>query len=369
MLDAGEPSTTTAANGTFSFSNLDTAAVAGKNVIVQGGTYLDPLGNAVAFNGKLIALPPAAGTTAAVTPFSTLKAAGLSDAALTQLLGKTPESLTTGDFAAGSGTEDVGVKLFEMLSNPALGLTSTSSGDKFLAVAKAVATTIQTAFNGGLDLSQPGAMDSLIELAEQNALAAATAYDAAAGADGVVTDAEQATLEANVQAATVADLNTEAAKLAAIAYAAARGASVEFDASGNFLRYRITESQLASLGGVDQFAGAPTPGQLYVDVEGTLLGTDTAPITFAQLNALGVDGLSGDDLAPYLRLLPGNIAGVGAAITLDMAGVTNGAVAGTELDATDTGIAGGLGVSTDVAQGTLAGYLGGAGWDDPLGQD
>jgi hypothetical protein len=255
-----------------------------------------------------------------------------------------------------------------MLSNPALGLTSTSSGDKFLAVAKAVATTIQTAFNGGLDLSQPGAMDSLIELAEQNALAAAAAYDAAAGADGVVTDAEQAALETNVQSTTAADLATEGAKLAAIAYAAARGASVEFDASGAFLRYRIAESQLGNLAG-DEFAAAPIPGDLYVDVEGTLLGQDTAPITFAQLNALGVDGISGDDLAPYLRLLPGNIAGVATGVTLDMAGVAAGAVAGTELDATDTGIAAGLGVSTDVAQGTLAGYLGGAGWDDPLGQD
>lgn len=369
-LDTGEASTTTGTDGKYSFTQTQIDAAPGAKIIVQGGTYTDATGHDVAFNGKLVA--PAGEEN--ITVFSTLKAAGVSDSLLSTMLGgKTLDDLTSDDFSGTTGFEEASLKIFELIDS----LTAPGdSADKVESIARTIGAVLQEIADQGGDLSNPGAIASAVELAQDSAIDAAAAFDALAGADGVITDAEEDALEAQVDADLDAFIAANARDIQRIDYASQVGATAEFDANGVFQRYRITETALLEdlVGNGDYFgsgqAGA-LAGQLYVDVEGTLLGGASNPITFSQLSALGVDKVVADDLAPYLRIRGGQAdiahnlvdnADGSPPFSIDAANTDHGLVYGTILGDEVTNL-GGLG--TETSDGTMASYLGSAGWNDP----
>jgi len=377
-LDAGEPTAPVVLGlFTFNLSSDQLTAVVGKNIVVQGGTYTDKDGNTVNFLGKLIAPPGLA----EVTPFSTLKTAGVSDALIKALLGgRDLEDLGVDDFSGSSRIEAFAQSLMNLLSDPALGLTGDFSSDKLEFIASSVGRTLQAALDAGVDFSQPGALDDVMVLARAGAQSAASLYDDSANADGTISDAALASAETALKTQDVlglAQLQGNLVRIAIEKYAAAHGATAEFDAAGNFVAYHVSESNLSGLSG-DLFGAdsdAPVAGDLILDVEGTLLGSAAQPITFSQLNALGVDLVLADSPegsdspdAPYLRLTVGNIdANPDFGIEdNDMAG--GGLVIGTELPSGVTTIA--LDLGADITpDNVLAGFLGSSGWDDPLDQD
>lgn len=372
-LDAGEP-TAAVVNGLFTFnlSSDQLTAVVGKNIVVQGGTYTDKDGNTVNFLGKLIAPPGLA----EVTPFSTLKAAGVSDDVIKALLGgRDLADLNVDDFNGSSSIEAFAQSLMNLLSDPALGLTGDFSSDKLEFIASSVGRTLQAALDAGVDFSLPGALDEVMVLARAGAEVAANRYESFKSEDGSISDDNLGLAEFGQPLNF--GLHATLSRIAIEKYAAAHGATAEFDAAGKFLHYRISEGNLSGLSG-DLFGAdsdAPVAGDLILDVEGTLLGSAAQPITFSQLNALGVDLVLADSPegsdspdAPYLRLTVGNIdANPDFGIEdNDMAG--GGLVIGTELPSGVTTIA--LDLGADITpDNVLAGFLGSSGWDDPLDQD
>jgi len=366
-LDAGEASTTTDSTGRYSFTQTQIDASNGSKVIVQGGTYKDSTGNDVAFTGKLVA--PAG--EANITVFSTLKSAGLSDSVLEAMLGKPMDELTTDDFGANSSFEEASLKIFELIDS----LTGADdSADKVETIAQTIGAVLQKILDEGGDLSNAGAISSAVELAQDAAQDAATDFDALAGADGVLSDAEEQQLEDQLEMDLDAFLLANAGDIARIDYASQVGATAEFDANGAFVRYRITESAfLEDMLGNGNYFGAGqagvNAGELYLDVEGTLLGGASQPITFSQLSALGVDKVVADELAPYLRILGGQADMARSAVdsaengglSIDAGLTDHGLVYGTIVGGEVTNL-GGLGTLT--SDGTLASYLGSSGWTD-----
>lgn len=316
VLDAGETSTTTNADGTYAFS---TPVPSGVPLVVTGGTYKNAAGQDVAFTGTLKA--PAGGT--AITPFSTLAAAGIDSATLAELLGgRDYNSLSLSDFdSATDALETLAIALFDQLNAGA-------SVDDLV-------DALEQANANGLDLSDPEA---------------AIAASSSAVSGDPISAADVAKINAGLPFNAVAVFNSS---------------------TGAFDHYEIAESDLGLLGGVNQFGADP----LWVQVEGTILGTQANPIEFSQLQALGVDKVLADDLAPYLRLIgsqvdngdPGFTIAEGpnqGVVALDG---TIGAIGGTELN-TNAPLESNLGISMPdtTTPGDLAGFLGGADWNDPL---
>lgn len=314
VLDSNEVLATTDASGNYQFP-AGTTAPAGVKLLASGGSYTDKAGQPVSFTGTLAA--PAGG--AAITPYSSLAAAGISASVLSEMLGgRDWNSLTASDFAATSNIEAVGLAIFEQLN----------AGASINEVIAAL-----TAGAPSLDLSDPTAAMSVLTLA-------------ASGNTPVAGD--------------IAKIN------AGLPF----GATAVFDpVTGAFDHYAINESDLSLLGGVDQFGA----DDLWVNVEGTLLGSAASPVTFAQLNALGVDKVAADGLAPYLHLTTGNSAQT-PGFTIDASGAANGVVAtlsdmsvgGTDLG-NDNLMDSALGVNVQsVTDSQLSGYMNSVNWDDPL---
>lgn len=317
VLDPGEVLATTDANGIYKFPE-GTVAPAGAKILATGGTYIGKDGNPVSFTGTLQA--PPGGT--AITPFSTLAAGGMDPAVLSQMLGgRDWNSLTAADFAATSSLEEVGLAIFDQLNAGAT-------------IGQVIAA-LQSARSGGLDLSNPHA-----------ALAAITL----AASGGTMGEDHLAKINAGLPFNAVA----------------------VFDSSGNFHHYVIKESDLGLLGGTDQFGD----DDLWVQVEGTILGTAANPIKFSDLQALGVDKVVADDLAPYLRLLGSQVDIGNPGFTIDPSGAAQGvlaldgdigAIGGTELNE-NSPLESNLGISMPdtMTQADLANFLSAADWDDPL---
>src|SRR6185369_5952394 len=110
---------------------------------------------------------------------------------------------------------------------------------QMLAAAKAVANIIAAAELSGVDLTQGGSFDSIIELAQK------TAQDAVNG----ITPPTAAAYAAS-----------HGGQFARIDYAAAKGAFADFDANGVFVRYHITETNLSQLLGSGDYFGAGLAG-------------------------------------------------------------------------------------------------------------
>jgi hypothetical protein len=68
---------------------------------------------------------------------------------------------------------------------------------------------------------------------------------------------------------------------------------------------------------------------IVLQVEGTLLGTAANPLTFAQLQSLGVDSVLADGDAPYLRLISENITDLDTSIDFTDNGTSHVVVDGT----------------------------------------
>lgn len=336
LLSAGDIQTTTAADGTFSFSAADVAAGAGKNLIAQGGTL-----NGVAFTGKMMAAP---GTTE-ITPFSTLKAAGVPESLLTEMLGEDPDDLDLADFAAGTGSAEAeALALFELI-NKYTG--ENDDADKIELMAKAIGDALANAKAAGANLADPDVMANLNVLLDGIVAAIDQQFDADPTVDlsdpliAAMIDSADATIVAEG-----ANLNGVGTVDPYQAYAASIGAT--WNGSQYVLTETVAEALLAAGGFSNLGTTAGSAASIVLVAEGTLLGDAGNALTGDELATLGVDFVHADAAEPYLHLLAGNLA-AGGGLGGTVIGVGAGVVAvGTDFSVGDQAALSGLGVDVSL---------------------
>ncbi|MES2511636.1 MAG: hypothetical protein V4625_17050 [Pseudomonadota bacterium] len=361
VFNAGvDPSATTDALGKYSI-NLTAAQKAkvetglndlGKELklVVTGGT--DTV-SGLAFTGSLSsAASKDTAVEVKINAFTTMKAAGMSDAVLKEMLGgRDLDSLTSGDFDSADGVEAIAMKLWALVSDKVGG--DADAAEAAMAAVSSVleklnaaggdlnallgdggsldATELENLFGSAIDKAVALYDDSVLngtELTDEQLAAVMDDYADKLGSalDGFV--------DGNVSAQDLADFNAlkAAADTAAdatatnlantdsdiLAIAEKYHAQIGYDSNGDAVSFILDEADaqlLLDQGVVDPFAAFGSL-DLILQVDGTLLGTEDNPLTIAGLQALGVDGLSDgtDSFAPYLHLTEGNFTNVASDI-------------------------------------------------------
>ncbi len=314
-------------------------------LIVTGGT--DTVSNA-AFTGSLSsAASKDTAVEVKINAFTTLKAAGMSDAALKSMLGgRDLDSLTDDDFDSADGVEAIAMKLWALVSDKLGGSTDADKAEAAMTALSSVLEKLQEAggdlnvlLGDGVGSLGAGSLDTLVDGAVDKALAL---YDASVVSGKELTDEQLAAvmddyadelgsaldevangdvsgiaaLQANANAAADATATNLANTDTAILDLAERyNAQIGYNNAGDAVSFIIDEANaqlLLDQGDLDPFAAFDGTGagtlDLILQVDGTLLGTADNPLTLAGLKALGVDGISDgtDSFAPYLRLTEGN---------------------------------------------------------------
>lgn len=335
-----DPSATTGATGRYSIdltAAQKTQVESGLNnlgkqlkLIVTGGTDVT---NGTPFTGSLSAAAPRdTSVEGKINVFTTLKAAGMSENQLTQLLGVNPDTLTADDFnEPGDAVESLSLKLWSLVSDK-IGADADKAEAAMSALGNALEqlsgqgdlqTMLATMSASQLDLVVGPLVDGAIELydagyeineIDQMLGAAADSLDASGVfadlSDGVVDDDHTAAFAAAEAAVEDLRTNIDATSATVSNLAATYGADVRYNESGVATHFVISEDDalaISELGISDPFAAA-IGLDLVLQVEGTLLGTADNPLTFAQLAALGVDVISDGTAsgAGYLHLTSDN---------------------------------------------------------------
>ena len=345
-------------------------------LVVNGGT---DVASGKAFTGSLSSVASKdMAVEGKINVFTTMKAAGMGDKALTEMLGgRTLDSLSASDFdASGDAIEAVALKLWGLVSDKVAGdadaaeaaMTAVSSilekldaagGDLNALLGQGGsldAAELESLFGGAIDKAVALYDASVLsgeELTDEQLAAAMDDYAQALGsslagfADGDVSAADLAAFndlqdEANTAADTTStNLGNTAADV--LALADRYNAQIGYNPSGQAVSFILDEANaqlLLDQGVTDPFASIGL--DLILQVDGTLLGTVDNPLTLAGLQALGVDGISDgtDSFAPYLRLTEENFtnsasdidflasiaAGVGDLATGDLAVYVDGTI-------------------------------------------
>ncbi len=304
-----------------------------------------------------------------INVFTTMKAAGISDNVLQEMLGgRTLDSLTDGDFDSADGLEAVAMKLWALVSDKVGG-----DADAAEAAMTALGSVLEKLDAAGGDLNAllgdggsldatelenlfGAAIDKAVELYDASVLSGEELTDEQltavmddyaqelsgsldAFADGDVSNADLNAFNALLDEAdaaaesTATNLSNTSADVLAIAEQ--YNAQIGYNSSGDAVSFILDETNAQLL--LDQGVGDPFGAfgglDLILQVDGTLLGTADNPLTIAGLQALGVDGISDgtESGAPYLRLTEGNFTNVDS----DLAFLANIDVGGSDLAAGD----------------------------------